>query len=182
MSRLAALRLPALPELPDAPRRAAVAAIFGPGEELLLIRRAERPGDHWSGHMAFPGGREDPGDPSLLDTARRETWEELGLDLAEAELLGALPAQSTPTIGELPRLVVVPFVFRLPGWGALSPNQEVRSVHPIGLERFLAAEGRGDFPYSWQGTTWRLPCVDLDGQRIWGMTLRMIDDLCDRLR
>ena len=64
--------------------RAAVAIVVREGTDgpqVLLIRRAEHPGDAWSGHMAFPGGREDPGDESLLATAIRETFEELALDL-----------------------------------------------------------------------------------------------------
>ena len=47
--------------------------------------------------------------------------------------------------------------------------------------RFLAREGRGTFPYEWNGGTWELPCVRLDGTLIWGMTLRMLDDLLERV-
>jgi hypothetical protein len=63
-----------------APGRAAVAIVLRDvedGPQVLLIRRAEHVGDPWSGHMAFPGGREDPEDESLLATAIRETREEL---------------------------------------------------------------------------------------------------------
>ncbi|MFL5552493.1 MAG: NUDIX domain-containing protein, partial [Gemmatimonadaceae bacterium] len=58
-------------------RKAAVALIFRVGEEgsveLLFIKRAEYPGDPWSGQIAFPGGREESGDGSLAETAIRET-------------------------------------------------------------------------------------------------------------
>ena len=59
-----------------------LAAILREGPEsaeVLFIRRSEQPGDPWSGHMAFPGGRQAPTDRELLDTARRETLEEIGL-------------------------------------------------------------------------------------------------------
>ena len=49
--------------------------------ELLVIQRAEKAGDPWSGHMALPGGRREPGDRDAYDTARRETLEEVGIDL-----------------------------------------------------------------------------------------------------
>ena len=59
--------------------------------ELLFIQRAKHPKDPWSGHMAFPGGRMDPGDPDGKGAARRETLEELALDLErDGELLGRL--------------------------------------------------------------------------------------------
>jgi 8-oxo-dGTP pyrophosphatase MutT (NUDIX family) len=61
------------------------------GLEVLLIQRAEREGDPWSGHIAYPGGRYSSTDASMQHTAERETIEEVGLDLrAHARLLGRL--------------------------------------------------------------------------------------------
>ena len=61
---------------------AAVAIVLAPDPDaVLLIRRAERAGDPWSGHMALPGGRYEPKDPDLLGTALRETVEEVGVAL-----------------------------------------------------------------------------------------------------
>jgi len=173
------LRLPTdAPTLPPEGRRAAVSVIFGPEDELLFIHRAEREGDLWSGHMAFPGGREDPDDPSLLHTALRETREELGLDLSGATLVGALSPLSSPR-GVQKVMQVVPWVFRVPAWPALRPNEEVAGVSRLAFGRFLAREARGTFEYDWQGTTWTLPCVRLDGTLLWGMTLRMVDELIE---
>ncbi len=72
---------------------AAVAVVFREGEdsvEVLLIERAVRDGDPWSGHMAFPGGRMEHDDDSTRRAAERETFEEVGIDLANAEYLGQL--------------------------------------------------------------------------------------------
>jgi 8-oxo-dGTP pyrophosphatase MutT (NUDIX family) len=161
--------------------RAAVAAVFGPKSELLFIHRAEREGDLWSGHMAFPGGREEPGDGSLRQTAVRETAEELGLDLSGARCLGALSPLHSPRNTPGRRLVVVPWVFELERWPELRPNAEVAGVVRFGFDRFVRGEARGSFSYPWQGADYELPCVRLDGTLLWGMTLRMVDELVERL-
>ena len=182
MSRLDALLLPREhARLPQGVHRAAVAAVFGPGDDLLLIQRAERAGDLWSGHLAFPGGREDASDADLLATATRECAEELGLDLRGATLLGALPPQASPRNAGRQQVNVIPWVFRLDRWPSLRPNSEVAAYHFEPLSRLVSREGRGEFPYRWQGVDYTLPCVDLPPGRLWGMTLRMIDDLLERI-
>src|SRR5437764_14849814 len=60
-------------------------------ESILLMRRAEREGDSWSGHWSFPGGRRDHEDPDLLHTALRELAEECSIQLAREHLEAALP-------------------------------------------------------------------------------------------
>ena len=109
------LRLPPAPGPlePDVPR-AAVAAIFGPEDELLFIQRAERAGDVWSGHMAFPGGRAAAADASLVATAVRETREEVGIDLERhGTLLAELPELDAIARGRRAGLLITPFVFAL---------------------------------------------------------------------
>ena len=69
------------PEAAVAIVRAAV-----PDDSILLIRRAEREGDSWSGHWSFPGGRREPEDPDLLHTALRELEEECGIRLPREKL------------------------------------------------------------------------------------------------
>src|SRR5258706_15048364 len=94
---------------------AAVGVILHDGDdglEALFIRPAVRAGDTWSGQIAFPGGRRDPGDADLLATAIRETMEEVGVDLSGAERLGGLD-DLYPRTPVLPPVVVRPFVFAL---------------------------------------------------------------------
>jgi 8-oxo-dGTP pyrophosphatase MutT (NUDIX family) len=182
VSFLSRLSLPGAPaQLPEGVRRAAVALIFGPDEELLFIRRATRTGDLWSGHIAFPGGREEVADASLQHTAIREVREELGVDLRGATCLGALPPQASPRNAGPQQVNVIPFVFRLDEWPALAPNHEVAAVIRIRLASLVAREARGEFPYDWLGEIYELPCVNLPDGRLWGMTLRMVDDLLEHI-
>ena len=97
-------------------RLAAIALVLRPGTapaadpELLMIKRAEAEGDPWSGHVACPGGRMEPGDHDLEQTAVRETWEETGVDIArDGHVLGALDDIS-PRTPSLPPIIVRPFV------------------------------------------------------------------------
>src|SRR5512133_3644657 len=93
---------------------AAVAILHArePEESVLLIRRAEREGDSWSGQWSLPGGRRDSGDVDLLHTALRELEEECGIRLRRAELEAALPERlARRRVG--PFLLVAPFVFRV---------------------------------------------------------------------
>src|ERR1043165_8679648 len=95
-------------------REAAVALVLspdalpGPALSVLLVRRSEREGDPWSGHMALPGGHAHADDASLAHTARRETLEEVGIDLGHTELLGRLDDVTPMRSSEI---AVRPFVF-----------------------------------------------------------------------
>ncbi|MGH7524260.1 MAG: NUDIX domain-containing protein, partial [Gemmatimonadales bacterium] len=84
LERLLAQLASHLPRESSDPTRAFAAVALVLAEEpdrLLLIRRAEREGDPWSGHLALPGGRRQESDSDLLATATRETREETGIHL-----------------------------------------------------------------------------------------------------
>jgi 8-oxo-dGTP pyrophosphatase MutT (NUDIX family) len=116
-------------QLPDVGAgEAAVAALLadlGDGEpEILLIKRAQRDDDPWSGQMAFPGGRRESEDRDLIETARRETFEETGIELYETGVIGQLD-DIRPLGPGLPRLVVRPFVFLVTSKPDVVLNEEV---------------------------------------------------------
>ena len=162
--------------------RAAVALVFDPSLNLLFIRRSERVGDPWSGHMAFPGGRVDPGDPDPRGAALRETWEEVGVDLRSATFVGPLDELASPVRTGRRRLVISPFVWQLSSAVQTVPNEEVAQTHWFALDRLLAGEGRDTFSFPWGKATVPLPVVRLDGTEIWGITLRIVEDLLRRLQ
>jgi 8-oxo-dGTP pyrophosphatase MutT (NUDIX family) len=167
-------------EPPITPPAAAVAMVFVPGPAVVFIRRAEHPADPWSGHMALPGGRWEPGDADTRAAARRETIEELGFDPDAGRWLGRLEPVLAPVRGDRPRLRIVPHVWALAQRPSLRPNAEVAAVHVFDWARFVRGEGRGRIAWSGPRGTLDLPVVRLDGADIWGITLRIVDDLLRR--
>jgi 8-oxo-dGTP pyrophosphatase MutT (NUDIX family) len=163
--------------------RAAVAVVLrdGPrGIEVLFIRRAEHPLDPWSGQMAFPGGRAEPGDADLRATAIRETLEEIGVDLAQAEALGSLDEIHAMARMRPMNLTITPFVFRLrePFEPALS--DEVTSLHWLPLAELLGPARRSTMDYAHQGVAMQFPCFRVDDLVIWGLTYRMFMSFQER--
>jgi 8-oxo-dGTP pyrophosphatase MutT (NUDIX family) len=166
------------------PGRAAVAIIVrespAAGDaEILLIRRAERASDPWSGHMAFPGGREEPDDESLLATAVRETREEIALDLTRAgRLLGQLSALPAIARGRSTGMQIVPFVFELTEETALAFNPaEVAEAIWVPLQPLMRGALRTTVQYEIAGQQLELPAHDFEGRIVWGLTYRMLDSL-----
>lgn len=164
----------------DGQRRAAVAALLHHGRDgvaVLLMRRADRPGDPWSGQVALPGGRHEPGDPDLRATAVRETAEELAVDLgAGARFLGRLPAQHPYAAGPA-GVEVTPFVFTAEA--APAPRLGAEAAAAFWLPLPLAAAGHLDGTYTWPGPPGpvRFPCWQWQGFTVWGLTLRILGDL-----
>ena len=96
-------------------QQAAVAMVLRDGEqsaEVLLIERALHDADPWSGHMAFPGGRMESRDDSTRTTAARETLEEVGVELSDAEYLGHID-ELVGNRRVSPRLVVSAHAFHI---------------------------------------------------------------------
>jgi len=182
-------RLERLPSKPPgvAEKEAAVAIILAPrgteDAEVLFIKRAEREGDPWSGHVAFPGGRRDPGDAGLRDVAVRETREEVGLDLdKDAELLARLESVHAVARGKRIDLVITPFVFGLREESPrLEPNEEVATTLWVPLGQLVRLEGAGTLAYEHEGLSLQLPTLKLGEHVLWGLSHRMVMMLIDAL-
>ena len=162
-------------------RRAAVALIFRAGEsgmpELLFIRRADYPGDPWSGQVAFPGGREETGDANLAITAIRETREETGLDLdCDGTVIGMLD-DLRPTTTRLPDIIVRPYVVLLKRVRELLLSDEVAMAFWVPLESLRRGESWRDTTVLARGVQMNRRAFHHEGQIIWGMTERILAQL-----
>lgn len=162
---------------------AAVAAVLTPDPHatLLLIRRAERPGDPWSGHMALPGGRRESGDEGLLATAIRETYEEVGITLRKEHLLGSLE-DVIPRIPVLPPVAVRPFVFLMAGQPPLVLNSEVASASWVRLDHLLNPAAHRSLLLDIPGPNREVQAYQLGDSVVWGMTERILTSLIHHLR
>jgi 8-oxo-dGTP pyrophosphatase MutT (NUDIX family) len=161
---------------PAGHRYAAVALVLvegAVGVEALFIRRAVRADDPWSGQVALPGGRRDPGDPDLVATAIRETREETGIDLSQAEPLGVLD-DLAPVTRVLPPVVVRPFVFALPQRPAVHASAEVQHAFWVPLERLAEPGVRREVSLPVRGVERTVPAYLIGDDVIWGMTERIV--------
>jgi 8-oxo-dGTP pyrophosphatase MutT (NUDIX family) len=128
-----------------------------------------------AGEIAFPGGRQDPEDARLSDTALREAEEEIGLPRAQVTLLGALTPTSTFATGYL----VHPFVGLIPAgqvW-RLSPR-EVDAVLELPLSALREARTRTRLER--RGFTFETDAYVIDETLIWGVTARILEELLER--
>jgi 8-oxo-dGTP pyrophosphatase MutT (NUDIX family) len=165
-------------------RWAAIALVIRIGlagePELLMIKRADAEHDPWSGHVACPGGRMDPGDRDLEQTASRETWEETGIDLAQGKFLGTLDDLS-PRTPVLPPIVIRPFVAVVRSDVQLAESPEVAASFwvPLSALRERAAWGFGTVHV--QGAPREVSTFIHGEHLVWGLTERVLRQLIERL-
>jgi 8-oxo-dGTP pyrophosphatase MutT (NUDIX family) len=166
--------------------RAAVAIVLrdsAAGIELLTIRRSERPGDPWSGHMAFPGGRQHRSDTDLFVTAARETREEVGIDLGrQGELLGSLDDLRAYGHGRPLDMIIRPFVCALTVPVQLHlDHREVHSALWVPLPSLLGEKTRGSVLYEIAGQQTQHEAFVYRGHHIWGLTYRILSQFLSLL-
>jgi len=142
--------------------------------EVLLIKRAEAPDDPWSGHLALPGGRVERDDATLVDTAIRETLEEVGIDLTESgTILGQLEPVS-PRSPSVPKISVTPLVAIVRSDVTLHIGQEVEQAFWMSLDE-LKSNGRSETVVKVIGRhclSW--PAYPSPYGPIWGITERIL--------
>jgi len=161
-------------------RPAAVAIALRPdGDDLdvLFIRRAEYASDPWSGQVAFPGGRQEPGDTDLLETALRETREETGIDLrSTGQVIGRLDDLHSRTI-RLPNVFVRPYVLATGDVESFQLSSEVADAFWVPLSVLKNGASWRLTTVQARGLTFDVSACHFEGMVIWGMTERILSQL-----
>ncbi len=146
---------------------------------VVLVVRADDGGLH-GGQLGLPGGKPEPQDTDLLATALREAHEEIGLDPSAVDVVAELSSFDTQST----RWRVHPFLGRIPGDTAWRLDQaEIVGVLTPSLRALADPTARGRLPFS----SLRFPepmlvdGIDVDGHVLWGMTLRLFDEVLPRL-
>ena len=148
---------------------------------LLYIRRAQFDGDRHSGQVAFAGGKRDPEDNNLLETALREAEEEVGLLKDDVQILGHIHHHHTVSEFQVrPYIGVVPWPYTL-----VLDEIEVARTFTIPLSWLANSNNyrveQREHPES--SRPWPVVYYDLyDGEMLWGATARMTLSLIDVLR
>lgn len=164
-------------------KHAAVTLVLGADEGQLsglFVRRAEWVNDPWSGHTALPGGHVMPGDADLMDTARREALEEVGIDIPRAAYLGRLndirPSARSPSI------VVSPFVAAVQTPIQIRRNKEIQSHRWIPLSALQDPQYQGELSHLSRGLKLMFPSIVFKGFTIWGLTHQIVSDFLEVAR
>ena len=144
---------------------------------LVLTQRAPHLPKH-PGQISFPGGRAEAEDADLLDTARRETREEVGFDIARHDVLAALPRYATRTgYGVAPLVALVK-----PPTQWTPQESEVAAIFEVPLARFLAGENWHRDGARFAGSPLRhWWAMDIEGRYLWGATAAMLHGFAERL-
>lgn len=147
------------------------------GPAVLVMRRAQRHGDPWSGHMSFPGGRLSRDDASGFHAAIREAEEETGLLLREDEYIGRLSDVMTRRHERPVPMLVSPYVFRLEREAEWTLNHEAVETLWVPLSFLADINNRSEMRWRVGPLNLRLPSYVYEGRKIWGLTLLMLKEL-----
>lgn len=148
------------------------------GLMVLMIQRAIRKGDPWSGHMAFPGGRMESADVTIQAAGLRELHEEVGIEDTDALiLLGRLSDLLTKAHMARRPMVITPFVYRVDDIPETAHNHEVADSLWVPLSFLTDHRNRQVMRWRYGSMQLRLPVYYYQGKQIWGLSLSMLDEL-----
>ena len=141
--------------------------------QVLVVKRAEKSTDPWSGQTAFPGGKRDPKDRNLKETAVRETLEETSINLFEGcRFLGSMnPVRST----QRPEMRILPFVVLQEKEQNIKLNEELTEYFWTPLKELVHCKGSVKYRCE------EHPAYIIGNNIIWGLTYRILHNLLSLL-
>jgi len=163
-------------------KKGAVLILFYPYKNSIytvFIQRQEYEGVH-SGQISFPGGRFEESDKSLINTALRESQEEVGIDISKVKILGSISKLYIPPSNFLV-LPVIGITNERPDFCA--DIKEVKEILEIEFSFFLDKKNTTYKEIKvFNKLTINAPCFNIEGKVIWGATAMIISELCEILR
>jgi 8-oxo-dGTP pyrophosphatase MutT (NUDIX family) len=133
--------------------------------------------------MAFPGGRQDPSDADDLATAKRETLEEVGMNLdAHAVLLGQLDDIAATARGRVLDMAIAPFVFSVETVTPIVPTAEAVATFWTPVQPLLSGDATTTYWVDLPEGRTGLPAWNVEGNVVWGLTFRMMSELFSLIR
>lgn len=142
---------------------------------ITFIKRAEDGGVH-SGQISFPGGKYEPGDKSLIQTAKRETFEEIGVNGSQVEIIGNLTTLYIP----VSNYIVHPTVGFTKNIPKFIPNEtEVKKVIVFPLEYFLSESNVHSGEIKVRTHRVKTPFYKINEYKIWGATAMIMSEFTE---
>jgi 8-oxo-dGTP pyrophosphatase MutT (NUDIX family) len=143
----------------------------GGDAHLVLTVRATTLPQH-AGQVSLPGGAVDEGE-SIAAAALREAWEEVGVDPASVELLGALTPLHIPVSG----FMLHPLVGATPAAPVFAPHvREVAQVAEVSIAHLAAPDTQALTRWVYEGREYEIPYFDVDGLQVWGATAMVLGE------
>lgn len=172
------LTTPLSPDVPhDGENKLAsiLVVIYGSGPTVIMTEKPKDLKVH-AGEISFPGGKPENSDIDLLDTALRETQEEIGLSISREQVIGQLEPVTTLNSG----FKIIPFVAIIDDIPSLEANREVEKIFKIPLEPFLKT--MSDDPDPEHHSILEMFIFSFDDNIVWGASARVLNQIVKRLK
>ena len=142
---------------------------------IIFTQRSDRV-PHHKGQISFPGGARSEVDTGLLDTALRESYEEIGLQARDAEVLGELDDTPTTTssFNISPFVAFIPYPYNF----TLNPN-EINEIFSVPVLALLNKAKRGEESYTFGGEVFVGSSYEYEGRVIWGATAQIVQQFLE---
>ena len=157
-------------------RLASVLVVIYGKEPIVVMTEKPKHMKFHAGEISFPGGKLDASDSDLLETALRETSEEIGLNITKAQIIGQLEPVVTLNSGFL----ILPFISVIDEIPTLAANAEVEKIFHIPLESFLKTMAHDPDPS--HNIIQEMYTFEYQNQTIWGASARILKQIQNILK